>query len=243
MKNSRKFIWIVIGAIAAFVIILTVIVRVMVSDYLVVSAEGEGISFDSSRPTASREFSMEDFSRLRIEGGWDVKVISDDFFGVTVEYGQDAKNAFRVEQDGDTLNLLIDWGRKGSVSDLHGASATIHMPAVSEINVEGAVNLKLENFSSDELSFKLEGAGQAIGDNCSFEQLNIKSSGAVNVDFSKSRIANADINVDGAGNVVLHMTGGELTGNLAGFSNLEYSGDVSRIAVEKDGIGSINHKN
>ncbi len=249
MKNSTKFVWIVLGAIAVLLIVLTVMVRSIISDHIVVNnsdSDNASHSFTiGSRygEKISKEYNLDDFDRLRIVGGWDILVIADDEFRITVETDENAFEQLAVENTGGALYLGLDYKKKGNLSEFHGASATIYMPVLDAVDVDGAVNLNVENFSGEAISLSLDGAGQIIGENCTYGSLKLVSNGAVNIDFSKSGIKNADVNTDGAGNIVLNMTGGELTGKLAGLSNLEYSGEVSRLDVDKDGIGGITKKN
>ncbi|HAK46277.1 MAG TPA: hypothetical protein DCO79_10230 [Spirochaeta sp.] len=242
MKGSTKFVWIVLAVIAALMIILTVWFRVMVSEHIVVTNDGDGFSFaGNSGPMITEEYDIDDFSDIRIVGGWDVLVIADDEFRVTVDYSEEARDEVEVEKRGGGLYLGMDMKNSGSLGDFHGASATIYMPDLDTVEVDGAVNLNVEDFKGGKLDFSLDGAGQITGENCSFEMLEIESNGAVNVDFYDSETVSADVNIDGAGNVMLNMNGGELSGSLSGLAHLEYTGTVSRMTVREDGIANVEY--
>ena len=249
MKNSTKFVWIVLGAIAVVMIVLTVMVRSIIGEHIVVSNGGKNgsehsfnFSSESSGDHITREYDLEGFNELQVVGGWDILVVADDNFSVVVEASEKAIGDLEVDKSGDSLVMALDYRKKADLNEFHGASATIHMPVLNTVDIDGAINMNVDGFTGDQISFKLDGAGQIVGVSCRLEQLNVASNGAVNVDFSDSETRNADVNIEGAGNIVLNMTGGKLTGVLAGLSNLEYSGDVSLLDVKKDGIGGINHK-
>lgn len=243
MKNSSKFIFIVLGVIAALIIVMTVMFRIMFAGHLVAGEGGDGFSFtDRSGEKITKEYDLEDFRTLKIVGGWDILVIADDEYRITIDYDAEASDEIKVEKRGDLLYLGIDLQKSGNLSDFHGASATIYMPVLEVVEVDGAVNLNVEDFSGGSLEFSLDGAGQIIGENCSFEMLNIESNGAVNVDFYGSKTVNAEVNIDGAGNAMLNMNGGELSGLLSGLAHLEYTGEVSRMTVKEDGIANVEFK-
>ena len=248
MKNSTKFVWIVLGAIAVILIILTVMVRSLISEHIVVNNDGNpngeySIDFSGeSGPMESEDYNFQDFDEIRIVGGWDVLVIADDEYHLSVEVKSEAANDVIVEKRGGVLYLGLNYSGMKRKNDFHGASATVYMPVLTAVDVDGAVNMNVEDFIGNSIEFSLDGAGQIIGENCVFDNLITTTNGAINFDFSESDVENAEVYVEGAGNVELNMTGGELTGKLAGLSNLEYRGEVSRLDVEKDGIGGISKK-
>ncbi|MBI9109198.1 MAG: DUF2807 domain-containing protein [Spirochaetales bacterium] len=243
MKNSTKFILIVLAAIALLIASLTVISRNIVNDHLVIMKGDEKteINFNGNEDLrVEREWDFSGFDEIKISGGWDILIISDDEYRITVNsYDSDEAN-YEVSEAGGKLRLnmknLIVAGR------MHGASATIYMPELKKVDVDGAVNINIEGFIQDSFSLKLDGAGSITGEDCDFKNFKLVSNGAINIDFDESEIENAEVYLGGAGNVQLNMTGGVLEGQLDGIANLEYSGEVSRLAVEKDGIGSISRK-
>jgi len=243
MKNSTKFILILLAAISILIAVLTVITRNIVNDHLVFT-EDEGtfrvnITEDAG-DRVEREYNFTDFDEIYISGGWDVLVIKDDEFRITVDLYESSESQYRVSESNGKLKLAMkDVVVSGRI---HGASATIYMPELEAVDVEGVVNMNIEGFTEDKLRLKLDGAGSITGEDCDIENFSISSNGAINIDFDQSDIENAEVYIDGAGNIELNMTGGSLEGNLEGFANLEYSGDVSRLAVEKDGFGSISHR-
>lgn len=241
MKNSTKFILIVLAAIVILFVVLTVTTINIVSEHLVIvedegdfrvnvtAAEGERIE---------REYNFTGFNELEIAGSWDILVIQDADYRITVDVYESDESVYEVSKSGGALRLGMENLRiSGRV---HGASATIYMPELTDIHVDGAVNMNIEGFTQDNFSLSLNGAGNFNGDDCDIENFIFQSNGAVNVNFGESEIENADVYLGGAGLVELNMTGGVLEGKLDGFANLEYSGEVSRLAVEKDGIGSIS---
>lgn len=242
MKNSTKFILIVLAVIAVLFAVMTVIARNIVNDHLVIMKDqGKfevSISGSDEGEHVEKEYNFSNFDEIRIRGGWDILILEDDEFRVTVDFYKTNESDYSVTEDGGVLNLSMD-NMKVS-KRYHGASATIYMPALSAVDVDGAVNMNIEGFTQETFELELSGAGSITGEACDFENFNLSSNGAINVDFDESDIFNADVYLGGAGNVQLHMTGGVLSGNMEGFGNLEYSGDVSKLDVEKDGIGSVS---
>ena len=243
MKNSTKFILILLALVAILIVVLTVVTRDIVNNHLVIS-EDEGqfqvnINADDGLKL-EREYNFKGFEELNINGGWDILVIQSDEYHITVILYESNESDYKVTKSGSTLNLGLE--SLGFSGRLHGASATIYMPSLVAVDVAGAVNMNVEGFTEENLTLSLDGAGSITGEGCDIENFKLVSNGAVNIEFDESEIENADVSLDGAGNVQLNMSGGVLEGQLDGFANLEYSGEVSSVAVEKDGIGSISRK-
>ena len=245
MKNSTKFIWIILGAIAAVLIVVTVMVRSIVAEHVVVNKEGGSFEYSSGAGAGqmlTNEYNLEDFNKIKIIGGWDVLVIASDDYNVSVEARESSVDEIVAEKRGNTLYLGLRHPEKIGKNNFHGASATVYMPELEAIEVDGAINMNIDDFISDRIEFSLNGAGQIIAENCKIENLLIETNGAVNVDFAESSTGNAEVNIDGAGNIMLNMTGGSLTGTLAGLANLQYSGVVGLLDVKEDGISNVEYK-
>lgn len=248
MKNSSKFVLIVLAVIAILMIVLTIMVRSIINDHIVVNKTGEGgseYSFSGGSDSGAmieKEYDFADFNKLRIAGGWDADISYADDYSVVIKARERTINDLRLDKEGTTLNIRHNLMNGKHDGDFHGASVEIRMPELAAVRIEGAINLKASDFTGELLDIRLDGAGQIVGRDCEFEQLELVSNGAVNVDFKESSLTNADVRIEGAGNIMLNMNGGELTGFLAGLSNLEYSGDVSRLDVEKDGIGGVSKR-
>ena len=244
MKNSTKFILIVLGVIAVIVAALTIMTRNIISDHLVISESGDEFEVVSSMDDGSRverEYDFSDFDELKISGAWEVSLVRSDEYSVRAEFPESVMDRHRISESGGTLRLDVSHLRISG--RMRPASVTVYMPELEKVDVDGAVDLNIDGFSCGRLDLGLDGAGNIVGDDCGIEDLRLESNGAVNVDFSGSEVENADVYIGGAGNIALNMAGGSLTGQLDGFANLEYSGEVSRLAVEKDGIGSISRRN
>ncbi len=245
MKNSSKFLIIVSAAILILIIVIIIMARSISDNTIRFNLRNEDDYFMTEREHdegAGKAFEVpvEDFNSIKVEGGWDVLVIAADEFSVSIKTSKGYEKKTVVKRRGD--ELLLGFDSRHSLAGSHGASASIYMPNLKEVGVEGAVNMNIEGFTEERLRFKIEGAGKIIGEECVVDELGIDSNGAVKFDFSDSDVENAELFSEGAGKFELNMTGGSLTGNLEGISSLEYSGDVSLFDVNKDGLGSITRK-
>lgn len=241
MKNSTKYILILAAALLIVMLIFMVSLRGIVKEYLVIEESENSVgkfSFHQDTDKTEKVFDIENFNSIKMEGAWDVLIIKDDEFSVSGYFSAKDEQESRVEKSGDQLLLAI----KPPYNTNSGISMTIHMPDLNLLDVEGIANANFEGFDLDELRVVVAGAANVHGEDSRIKELRLESEGAVNVDLKRCEIVNADVTLDGAGNVEINMDGGSLSGRISGLGRLEYSGDVRRLDVEKDGLGSIKQR-
>ncbi|MDC7126213.1 MAG: DUF2807 domain-containing protein [Spirochaetales bacterium] len=240
MKNSGKFFWLVLGGLILIPIICLISFKAVVFH----SSRSTGdIVVERKAPgkLVKEDYDFTNFNSIEVVGGWKIDVSYGEEFSIQAKYHENYADDLLIEKRGQTLYVgLANPDKKQYSMHKSGAYVSIVMPKIDYVDVEGGVDMNLENYNSDNIQFRIQGAGQIIGNDCNFERLSLYIDGAGNFNFYDSRLTNADVNVSGAANIEINMNGGALTGNLSGIAHLGYTGDVSRIDVSKDGMSIIS---
>ena len=187
--------------------------------------------------TASHDLSG--FDRVEINGNWSVEVVRGDGWRVELSYPENYLSAIDVSVRGERLRL--DGARPGSFFGGSGAryAAEIVMPALLELDVSGSNRVRLSGFEGERLTIDVAGATQVTGEDGRYAELDLSMAGANDVELEGFVFTDAHVDLAGASDLTLTMDGGELTGSLAGVGSIEYSGTVSREAVDVAGFGSV----
>lgn len=201
------------------------------------NAAGSGSAGTADNVT--KEFQPSPFTRVVIDGGWSVTISRSESGSVAVTVPSDVAGDLSVVSSGNVLHI----GFSHDANILRGAmSATINAPQIASLQLNGGVKAQVQGFSVPDLTIEIRGAGDVTGTKNTIGHLTIRSAGAANVDFSGSASTNADVYVEGAGNITLNMAGGTLGGQISGLGKVDYLGTVSRQTVDIAGLASVKHK-
>lgn len=176
------------------------------------------------------DLALEGVSRLKIDGLWQIEVVSAAAAGRSVGL-ELPERGVRSERDGDTLELENRGGGR--------RSARIILSQLRSIEIDGASDISLAGFSSDTLEIDIDGAGSLSARDLRVDRLDLSSDGAVRIDLRESLVTNAALDVDGAASLQLQMAGGILEGELDGAAVLSFSGPVSAERIDTGGLGSV----
>lgn len=175
------------------------------------------------------------FDSIWLDGSWSVTLQPGEFEVITSIPDRVADDV-TVEVTGDTLRLRVRPGARGVNA---GLAATITLPDLESVEVDGSAEVRLERFDLDELEIEVDGAASITGVDNTVTELIVDVDGAASVDLAESRIVHAEVDLDGAARVGLFMDGGELTGEIDGLGSVTYSGAVADVDVDVDGLGRV----
>lgn len=178
------------------------------------------------------------FTNLSADGGWRIRIAPGDY-RVTVRTSERLVDEIDVTVRGRTLRLDV---RPGFRSVTGTMEATVFMPSIERIEIDGGADVRLTEFQSDRLKLDVDGAATVVGVDVRVEVLEVNVDGAARIDFGESRVVNARVDLDGAASLSVAMAGGELVGTLAGVGSVAYSGEVSRESIDVEGLGTVRRK-
>ena len=239
MRTSQK---VMLGALVVVVVGIAAAVtgmRSVVNDVLA----GESGSGEFGLQPLDLDLSDEltGFDRLLIRTAWDVRIEQGDEWSVEISVPEDLEpnlnvgvNEGRLVLDITRENAGFRFGREGE-----GRRAVITMPELRGIEIQGFANVAIASFTGDDLEIETAGAVNVEAVEGRFDNLDVRMAGAGNLGFRGVAVTNARVDLSGATNVELRMDGGELTGSIAGFGNVDYIGTVSREAVNTAGFSRV----
>ena len=231
MKTSTIVLLSLGGIVLGTVVVTAVVTRV------VVGWGGQVGDDPGELTTASRD--LAGFSSIEINGAWNVEVTQGDEWQVDLSYPENHPTDIEVSVNGERLNL-----NSTRPESLFGGpdmqfSAEIVMPALEELEVSGSGRVWLSGFEGARLEIDVTGATRIIGEDGRYRTLELSVAGASDIQFTEFVFTDANVDLAGASNLALTMDGGELIGSLAGAGRIEYSGTVSREAVDVAGFGWV----
>ncbi len=240
MKTSNRVL-----LIAGIILVVVMIILGGVFSYTLKSLVS--LNSDKANPDFTFEKNMEvytysfsDFERIDVRGKWKISVKRGDEWKVKVGCGKALSDMLKVEQKRDSLYLEFVPGRKFGNKR---ATAVIVLPRFVGLKGEGGLTLYFEGFHKmDRLNVSFSGGLSLRGTKSDYKQLSLSIDGGGSVDLKDVPVHDADVVIDGAGNVVLSMSGGRLNGEINGAGILTYYGTVKRRNVSINGIGKVYHK-
>jgi hypothetical protein len=236
MKRSQIAVLSLLGLIALIMLVLMGIGRVAVGKTVDFNPEDRPGGWDSSGADASRTLDLTGFDSVVVEGAWIVQINQDETYAVEIRYPSKMEDQLLVDVRGNDLILdTRDWrGRSGE--DL---IAEISMPALSEIRIEGAADASFSGFNEKSMDVIIGGAASIKGYDTEVTNLTVRLQGLGQIDLAGVQSVNAEVDLEGAGEIRLYMDGGVLDGSLEGLGSIVYSGIVSEENIKVDGFGKV----
>ena len=231
MKPSHKALLSMGGVLAAVIVLTAVAGRVALSraPFAVV---------DGSRFTESAD--LGGFTEVEIAGGWRVNLTRGDGWKVRLSRSGEREKPVRMHVLGNRLYLgrgMHHWWRE---DDAPG-SVDIVMPALEELALRGGVKMTFAGFRGGRLAIDVAGAVRLEGRDGGYEELDLAVAGASAIDLRGVPVHDAEVDLKGASDVVLAMTGGILSGSAAGAVRIRYHGSVAGEQVAVAGITRVVH--
>lgn len=237
-QNRRTVLISILGIVTAFAVMAFVGTRMFGR-----ISENAGRSRDdvtvSSSDGVTLDTTFAEFDSVVIIGGWSLTIIQGSEFSVHVTATERAAEEIEVLQRGSELTLSV----ASTIRTVTGNfQATIVMPDLVRMQVDGGTTTSIEGFDLDELSLEINGAANLRATDSTIARLVIDVDGAATLDFWESSVANAVLEMDGASKLSVTMDGGELSGVLRGVGDVSYRGPVSSETVKVEGLGRVRRR-
>jgi hypothetical protein len=236
MRASQIAVLAAAGALVGGMLVVAVAGRVGLGS----AAAGERVELGER---VTREWPLDDFTAVVVRGAWTIDLEQGDAFRVELEYPEGIEERLEVEVRGGRLVLDSEdrgrprWGWFGGEHlDL---TARIVMPSLTGVEIAGSGDLHLAGFSGERLALEVAGAANVETGAGRYDALDLDVSGAGRVEMSEMVFRDAAVNLSGAADVVLRMSGGVLSGSLSGVGNIRYHGTVSAERVNVSGFGRV----
>jgi len=233
MKNSNK---ILLTTIIATLIIVT---GLIISSRIMIKNIPDRPTKYSDEDFISKTLDLADFNVIETNGIWEVEVHQGDKYSVTLYYPEPEADEINVYTWNNQIHLENDmrWQRQHTMF-----RAIITMPKLNGLKTEEGASVTFSDFNCDELDIKISGAAEIDARDSRIENLNLQCDGAADANFKDSKVVNAKVNINGASRITLTMAGGKLSGSAHGASSIVYYGDVSTQDIATAGAVSVRHR-
>jgi len=228
-------------------VIAAVMVALILVSGLVVSCAG--VKVQGSGNLINETFDISDFTRIKVENGFQVEVTESDSFSVVAIVDDNVLEHIDVKKSGDTLILKPKWNRSFRSVTL---SAKVTMPDIDKIELSGGAKVDINGFdSSNNLTIKLSGGSHLNGSvtagdvnlslsggshvtlSGSAENIVIKGSGGSHFNLEDYSVSDADINLSGGSHADVNVNG-ILNVDISGRSEVHYTGEPTLGDIDVD---------
>ncbi len=240
MKRSNKILLAVGGLLALLVVVLGGIFSYNLKCFVSTGEENLRFSFNSEKGMESRDYRFSDFDAIVTRGNWRLSVTKGGNWSVKIECDKALSKGVKVDKRGNVLYLEFSPGKKFKKKK---AIASLIMPRFGGVKGEGGLDLYFEGFHGmNRLDIHFSGGLNLKGIKSDYNSLSLGIIGGGNINLRNVPIRDANVKIDGAGNVVLSMRGGELRGVIDGAGILTYYGNVKSRNVSINGVGKVYHR-
>ncbi|MGI9236126.1 MAG: DUF5666 domain-containing protein [Woeseiaceae bacterium] len=198
------------------------------------------INFGSvAGPTTTSTFDFENFTDISIFSVFQAEVSQSPDYLVEVTIDTDDVNRLDVSQTGS--NIRIGVGPESGNDRIETIEAVVTLPVLNSIDLDGVINVRLNDFSQTQLTAAVGGVSRLYSDSLMINDLTANVLGVSQLDFGDTRpLGNADINVSGVSTATLNMDiGSTISGSVSGTSRLYYYGTNVTVNVTTGALSSV----
>jgi hypothetical protein len=233
----------------AFLAVLTVLAYACESTWSCL--RGNGVPGEETR-------TIEGFTGVVSEGEFDVFIVPDADFGVTLEADENLIQYIRTRLSGNTL--IVDQGTRKCLRSDNPIRITVQMPRVEYLNLTGSGMITGDNIEADELTVHLTGSGLIDLRGLKTGLLDALITGSGEMIFWGETV-DADLDITGSGmikafhlesvNCIANISGSGsmqvkveklLTAYISGSGNIYYQGNPS-VSANITGTGAVLNSN
>ena len=198
---------------------------------------------------------VSDFQEVQISGSGEAVFVQGEEEGITIEMEDNLLPFMKTEVVGG--KLIIGFERETSYMPTRPIKFEIRVKDLTQVDLSGAVNVKMESLSTTDLCLNMSGAGEIIIDQLTADNLDGKMSGATKMSLA-GKVAEQKLDMSGSSTydaeglesnlAVLTASGSskvkvwvhdDLTLKLSGSSDVTYYG-TPKVSQETSGATDIN---
>jgi hypothetical protein len=193
----------------------TSILFVLAATLLILAGCGKSvIRIKGNGNVASETRALASFNMVENEGAFDVYIIQDSVYEVTIEAESNLIAYVRTEVQGSTLNIYT----KENLKTHYMIKLYIHTPDVNSVRLSGSGMIDLGSVLTDNLEVVLSGSGDIRGN--------------VNADYTS-------VGINGSGTAAMGLICNEVHTSISGSGDMYFSGQAEMAHFNISGSGSI----
>jgi hypothetical protein len=191
---------------------------------------------EGSGNTAAETRDLSDFNAVEVGGVFQVEIVAQKEFGVTVEADDNLLEYIKTEVDGDVLKIQAD-KRLNSRSPIR---IRISAPNIEKIDASGVAKVSVSNLNNSSLDVDTSGASKIAlaGETAA---LNVQVSGASNIDAENLKTVKCFVDASGASHVSVNVAD-TLKADASGASRITYTGNPTSVQKDVSGASGVSRK-
>ncbi len=189
--------------------------------------------------TETRNFEVETFDAIDLRGAAEVEITLGGAPSVQITGSERAFRSLNVKVTGHTLDIDSAKGRSW-FGDTGRLKIVVTAPTLTKLESNGAGEIRIDGLTGGEGDFEFAGAHEVTATG-TLDKLKIELSGAGSADFRKVISREADVTVNGAGNIEVHVAE-DLRAEVNGVGAIRYTGDPQKVDSDLHGLGTISRK-
>jgi hypothetical protein len=178
--------------------------------------------------------SMSSFDRIANEGEFDVYIIQDEVFEVTIEAESNLIGSIRTSMNGNTLEI----DTKDNLKPSRPMKLYIRTPDVHGVSLSGSGIIDLGVIVTDNLDVSLSGSGEIRGDvEAEDVYLGMSGSGSSSLDLNCNTL---ETSISGSGDMYFNGIGNAASFNISGSGAVRaYNFELSTCVATISGSGDM----
>jgi hypothetical protein len=188
---------------------------------------------------ATKEYGNKGFRRLRINGPFEIDIKRGDY-QVSLDAGLFKR--VLVEQEGETLNIRLDWFYSvlGFLTGFRRSTLHITLPELTELRVSGASRGDVGDFTASDFLLEVSGASQIRLEKLETAKFELKAVGSSVLDFKELSGTSAQFNITGASRITGSLKfGGDVRFHLVGASQVDMFGRAGNAEIDAAGASRV----
>lgn len=196
---------------------------------------------DDDYERVSRTVDLDGFDKIRLEGVYHMQVVVGEDFSIDLSGRDREMRRTELYLDGDTL--VLDQNRhekKVKFKNWKGVDATITLPALYAVTVEGVGKGEFENIDAKDFDINVEGVGEFIFEGrC--ETLTVSLEGVGEVDARDLECQHVTADLEGMGSMSVYASK-TVDADAEGIGGIDVFGKPDRVEKSKDFLSNVDIK-
>lgn len=176
------------------------------------------------------------FNGIDVGGVYQVEIVAQSDYSVTVEADDNIVPLIRTEVDGGVLRIQSD----RRISPKSTIKIRISAPNIDDLDVSGAASVTVSELKNEELTVHSSGASKVTVKGETLK-LSIDVSGATKINAEELKAQSATVDASGASSVAVNVTE-TLNADASGASRITYAGTPTSVQKKTGGAGSVSQR-
>ncbi|MFT6442798.1 MAG: hypothetical protein ACJASQ_002361 [Crocinitomicaceae bacterium] len=182
----------------------------------------------------SKKYSVDTFEKVELSGYYNITIVKGDTPKLEISATPEDHELLNIKNDHNSLEVSY----KKNTTQNYPIEVKIVTPNLVNFSIHGACDeSNISNFSGENLSIEINGAGELRLTGCHFAQVNMVLNGAGSINSLNSTAISSNATVNGSGMIKTNVTEA-LTAVINGVGTIKYSG-APKMTQQVNGLGTI----